>query len=173
MDIKKIAITGPESTGKSTLTKKLANYFNEPYVDEYARMYLNSLDRTYSQADLLNIAQGQVKDEQQKIKTAKQFLFVDTEMVNMKIWSLHKYGSCHEWILDHLSKQDYTLHLLCNIDLPWENDPLRENPGLREFFMSWFIKELESYNFPYIIISGNAKQRFSIALEALKDLTKL
>lgn len=162
--IKKIAITGPESTGKSTITKNLAKFYKEPYVEEYARCYLKNKGLRYCQSDLLQIAKGQIIAEENKIAEAKKLIFVDTELINIKIWSLHKYGNCDQWILDRINKQNNSLYLLCDIDMPWESDPLRENPGLREYFMEWFVKELEGYGFPYKIINGDADERLEKAI---------
>jgi NadR type nicotinamide-nucleotide adenylyltransferase len=168
--IHKIAITGPESTGKTTLTESLGKHFNEPFVEEFARDYLYQINRQYLQADLLEIANGQINREEQKVKDANLFLFSDTELINMKIWSIHKYGNCHQSILDKLKKQDYSLYLLTDIDMPWEYDDLRENPDNREFFLDWFIKELSYYDFPYKLISGNKEKRLNSAIASVNAL---
>ena len=167
---KKVAVTGPESTGKSTLANSLAGFFSEPFVDEYAREYLNGLDRKYEESDLLNIAKGQVALEKAVRKEPENFLFLDTELINIKIWSLHKFGRCDEFILNNIAKQKIELYLLCDIDIPWEYDPLRENPDQREYFFNWFIKELEDYGFNYKVISGNHEERLKSAVDAVKML---
>src|SRR5690606_33055147 len=96
--IKKIAIIGPESTGKSTLTKALASKFGEPWVEEYARPYLEKLDREYQYGDLLEIAKGQLKLEDQREKLAKRMLFCDTNLYVIKVWSDHKFQKTDPWI---------------------------------------------------------------------------
>ncbi len=167
--MKKISITGPESTGKSDLSVALARHFNTDYVKEYARDYINSLNRPYQQHDLLLIAQGQIKMEEQKEKTNNRFLFCDTDLLVIKIWSLYKYGVCHPWILKELEKNRYDFYLLCNIDLPWQYDPQREHPHLRSFFFDWYKKELEEYNFAFHIVSGRGQQRFQNALNGIEN----
>lgn len=161
----KIAITGPESTGKSTLSELLANYFNTQWVPEYSRDYLAGLDRPYNMDDILKIAQGQVERENELVLKANKYLFCDTELINTKIWSIHKYNTCPKWIVDSIKTHIYDLYLLCYVDIPWEDDPLRENPREREFFFNWFKKELEAYGFPYIIIKGNIFQRTEDAIK--------
>ncbi len=161
----KIAITGPESTGKSTLSELLANYFNTQWVPEYSRDYLAGLDRPYNKDDILKIAQGQVEREKELSLKANKYLFCDTELINMKIWSTYKYNSCPNWILESIKTHVYDLYLLCYIDIPWEDDPFRENPGEREFFFNWFKEELEGYGFPYKVIKGNVFQRTEDAIK--------
>ncbi|MFW5792908.1 MAG: AAA family ATPase [Bacteroidota bacterium] len=167
---KKIAITGPESTGKSTLTKSLAGYYNSKFVKEFARDYLYHLERDYNSDDLLFIAKNQLKSENQVLCGNDKFLFVDTELINIKIWSLHKYGFCDSWILDNIKKQDYSLYLVCDVDIPWTFDTLRENPDRREYFRNWFIRELEYYGFPYKIISGNESERLEKAINYIEHI---
>lgn len=169
--IRKIAITGPESTGKSTLTKSLADYFNDAYVNEFARDYLHNLGRSYVKNDLLDIAKGQIDNEILQAEKANRLLFCDTELINIKIWSIYKYGECDNWILDKIRSQDYCLYVLCDVDIPWFYDDLRENPDNREFFLEWFRKELILYNFPYIMISGeNEEERLNTAINAVNQL---
>lgn len=165
--VKKIAITGPESTGKSMLSKQLAKHYSTSYVPEYAREYVDKLNRPYKQEDILVIAREQLNRERLAIKNANGFLFCDTEMIVPKIWELYKYNECHPWILEQIRKNSYDLYLLCDIDLPWEADPQREYPHMRSFFFNWFKRELEQYRFPYRIISGNEQQRVENAIDAI------
>ncbi len=159
----RIAVTGPESTGKSWLSEKLAEYYNTLYVPEYAREYVTRLDRPYMQKDILIISQEQIKRENIALKAANRYLFCDTDLIVSKIWEVYKYNDCHPWILEQIENNPCDLYLLCNIDLPWEPDPLREYPHMREFFFDWFKRELEQYGLPYRIISGNREQRLKNA----------
>ena len=128
--IHKIAIVGPESTGKSLLSEQLSNHYNTAWVPEVARDYLHKLNRPYTFDDLSVIAKLQLKEEERLSKTAKHFLFCDTNLIVIKVWSDFKYGRTEKWIVDAIQKSDYSLHLLTDIDLPWEDDPLREHPHL-------------------------------------------
>ncbi len=167
--MQKIAITGPESTGKSTLSAQLAQHYDTVYVPEYARMYMDQLDRTYTQADILRIAQKQVAMEQEFLSEARHLLISDTELLVTKIWSEHAFGNCPDWILENLEKQDYDLYLLMDIDLPWEPDPQREHPHLRQYFFDLYQQSLENLKAPYVIISGNAQERLQNAIQAINE----
>jgi len=168
-DIIRIAITGPESSGKSTLTKELARHFNTIYVPEYAREYLGSLNRQYNYDDILHIARGQFKREQQQVEKAQGILFCDTDFLVSKIWCDEKYGRCHPWILEMIHNHPYDLYLLCDADLPWEADPLRENPDDRERLLELYKHELESRTYPFAIISGSNKDRLISAINAINQ----
>ena len=166
--IHKIAITGPESTGKSSMAESLANHFNTAWAPEYARNYLSKIERPYNEDDLLEIAKGQVEIEKEELNNASRFLFCDTEMIVMKIWSLHKYKKVDSQILDFLEQNEYDLHLLMNVDLEWQSDPMRENPDQGQFFFDWFKKELSDKNAKFEIISGHQTQRLECAINAIK-----
>mgnify|MGYP003109608476 CR=1 FL=1 len=152
--MKKIAIIGPESTGKSTLAKGLSDYFQEPFVPEYGRKYLEENGSEYVMSDLLKISKGMLQEEQEQSKNARQFLFCDTDFIMMKVWYEVKFGECHPFVLDKLSQKPYDFYFLCAPDLPWEADPLRENPNIREELFDRYQKELENYGVEYSVISG-------------------
>jgi len=169
----KIAITGPESTGKSTLAQALARYYHTVWVPEYAREYLQNICRKYTYDDILTIAQGQVELENKLLPAAREHIFVDTELLVTKIWCEHAYSKCHDWILQHLEKQQYDLYLLCDIDLPWEYDELREHPHQRAYFFDWYHRELKSRNWNFVVISGTHEQRLQNAINAVDHLSLL
>jgi len=167
--LKRIAITGPESTGKSSLCQQLANHYKDSWVPEFARQYIDKLGRPYTQADILIIAKSQVNLETETAKKAHHFLFCDTELIVAKIWSEHKYQNCDPWILDQIKKNDYHLYLLCDIDLPWEQDPQREHPDLREYFFDKYRRELKFHHFRYKIVSGIGKERLDNAIKLIDN----
>lgn len=166
-EIKRIAITGPESTGKSNLTRHLAKHYQTDYVDEYARTYIDGLSRPYVQQDILIIAQNQLRNEQQALVNCQNYLFCDTELIVAKVWSIHKYGHCDPWILDKIRTHTYDLFLLCNVDLPWEYDEQREHPHLRKYFFDKYEQELQQYGFPYAVVSGEGTQRLENAIHMI------
>ncbi len=170
--MKRVAITGPESTGKSHLSKELASVFGTVYVKEMAREYIAGLEGNYQETDIVKIAQAQLHEEERLSSYAKDFLFCDTELIVTKIWSLHKYEKCHPWILAQIEKNPYDLYLLCDIDLPWKFDPQREHPHLREYFLQWYIKELENYHFPYYIVKGQGSNRVDDAVKKIQSYFK-
>lgn len=168
--ILRVAITGPESTGKSTLAKELAKYFNTICVPEYARMYIDQLGRPYEQHDLLEIAKGQIKDEDTLIHKTNNLLICDTELLVIKIWSEYKYGTTDKYILSEIDRRFYDLYLLLDIDLPWENDSQREHPEKRAYFFSLFEEELKKIKANYFVISGANESRFNCAMKHIETI---
>ena len=167
--IKKIAITGPESTGKSFLTEKLARYYHTMWVPEFARVYIDHLDREYTYDDILFIAKSQVESEAVAVGMARDLLFCDTDLIVTKIWCEYKYGKCHPWILEQLDKSDYNLYLLLNIDLPWQPDAQREHPHNRKEIFELYLKELKLRRLPYKIINGVGDKRLKSAIQIINQ----
>ena len=161
----KVAITGPESTGKSTLAAQLATHYQTVWVPEFARSYIAELPQRYTPQDIEKIARGQFSSVQEVLSAANKILFADTDLFVIKIWFTHAFGYCPAWILEALEKQNFELYLLMNVDLPWQADEQREHPHLRQFFYDWYKQELELYGFPFAEISGNQEERFQNALE--------
>lgn len=166
----KIAIVGPECTGKSDLAAYLAEYFNTVWVPEYARGYLDNLVRPYEPQDLLTIAHGQLRLENEWAINANKFLFCDTTLLVIKVWSEFKFGTCDPEILTALADTSYDLHLLTYVDIPWEDDPQREHPDKREELFRIYRQELTAMNVPFIEIRGPREQRRKTAVEAVRKL---
>ncbi|WP_075348651.1 AAA family ATPase [Algoriphagus marinus] len=175
MQLKKVLILGPESTGKSTLAKDLANYFEEPWVPEYSRMYLENLTRDYDFEDLSTMAKGQLEVEEKEEKLAKDILFCDTDLRVIHIWSAHRFGKTDSWILEEIETRIYDLILLTDIDLGWEPDPLREHPEpeMRLYFFKKYLELAKSSGFPFEIISGSREERLQKAISAVQIHTKI
>jgi nicotinamide riboside kinase len=154
----KIIVTGPESSGKTTLCKSLSKHFKIPFIEEYARKYLDELGRDYKQDDLLKIAGGQLKSEQNT-------QLLDTDLITIKLWSNYKYGSCDKWILDQIEKQktEKRFYLLCKPDIPWKADPQRENPKDREKLFKIYKKELGNLGHNYFVVEGENRVEKSIS----------
>ncbi len=166
----KLVIIGPESTGKSSLSEALSRHFGEPWVPEYAREYLEGLGRPYRYEDLLQIARGQIRTEDELTAQAKGLLICDTDLRVIKIWSEHKYGRTDPWIKQQIKERSYDLYLLTDIDIPWQEDPLREHPDpdLRIHFMAQYEKELDSAGVPWVKISGAEAHRLESAIEVIE-----
>jgi len=165
----KITLTGVESSGKTTLAKLLAREFKAEWVPEYAREYLERHKGTYEFEDLAFIAREQDRIQEEAIQTAETLIFCDTGLLVLKIWSEYKYNQCDPWILDQLAKDSTDLYLLCEPDIPWAPDPLRENPIDREKVHHIYLSELESMDKPFFIISGPESKRFDLAVRQVKD----
>ncbi len=167
--IRRIAVTGPESTGKSMLAEQLADHFHTTWVPEFAREYLEKLGRPYEEPDILLIAKGQMEREESQMKQAVKFLFCDTELLVTKIWSEVKYNRCDSWILESLETHHYDLYLLCDIDLPWQYDPLREHPNMRKYLYDLYFNELNDRGFCFAVISGTGPDRLQCALKTIEN----
>jgi NadR type nicotinamide-nucleotide adenylyltransferase len=168
----KVAITGPESTGKSWLAGHLADHYNTVWVKEFARDYLAGMERPYNYSDILTIARGQLNSENELLTkfSNNEILFCDTEFIVTKIWCQVKYSHCHRFINSLVKSHHYDLYLLCDIDMPWEFDPLREHPHQRQYLFDLYRDELESNKFPYVIISGSGNERLENAVIAVDEL---
>ena len=152
--LKKVVIIGPESTGKSTLATLLATHYVTALVPEYAREYIERLDRPYIEQDLKDIAKGQLIAEDREIKYAKNLLICDTNLLVIKVWSEYKFGVCHPEIMEQIKNRKYDLYLLTNLDVPWVEDLQREHPHMREFFYGIYCDEIEKSGVPYVEITG-------------------
>ncbi len=176
--VKKIVIIGPESTGKSTLCKKLATHYNTACVDEYAREYLLKNGKDYTFENLLDIAKGQIAGEElavQQLPTINHqpsTIFIDTDMYVMKVWCEFVFERCHHWILNRIAERKYDLYLLCNVDVPWVKDELREYPDLvnRQKLYCHYKDILINQNVPWIDISGGYEERLEKAINAVNKL---
>ena len=167
--ISKIAVVGPESTGKSTMAKYLSSHFNLPYVPEYARFYCKDLNNIYTAQDEINMFYGQIALEDAVLSMKPDILIADTSILTIKIWSDHLFGKTPEIVLEEIKKKKHDLYLLMDIDLPWEDDPLRDFPLEREHFMKVWIKELEDLGTNYQIVSGQGEERLLNGLEIVKS----
>jgi NadR type nicotinamide-nucleotide adenylyltransferase len=164
----KIAVTGPESTGKSTLVQKLAAHYHAVYVPEYCRAYLEKKARSWIFEDVPVIAQGQIAAEDEVVATNSGMIFFDTELIAIKVW-LALYGrECPDWIVAEIKQRKYDLVLLMDIDLPWIADDQRSNPDDREELFSLFKQNMAEFGIAYYIIKGQGETRTQNAI-ALVD----
>jgi len=168
--VKRIAITGPESTGKSWLASRLAEEFNTIWVTEYAREYLEKNGADYGFDDILQIAKGQKRQEELLLEDANKFLFSDTDPIVTKIWSEVVFGKCDKWIENEIATHPYDLYLLCYPDLPWEPDPLRENPDNRLALFELYLEELSTRGYIFKIVKGVGEERLENAVGYVKEI---
>lgn len=168
--IKRIVLIGPESTGKTELAEYISEKFNTCYVPEYARSYIEKLARPYSYADVEHIALKQLELEEKNEKHANGILFYDTFLIITKVWFDVVYNKRPFWIDKRIKNSTIDLYLLCNTDLPWIDDPVRENGGeMREKLFDIYKRELEHYNFNYEIVTGLGENRFTNALNLVNN----
>lgn len=172
--LKKVVVIGPESTGKSTLSQALAAHFEAPWVPEFARSYIEKLDRPYGYEDLLEIAKGQIEWEDIQSKKADQLLICDTDLHVIKVWSEHRFGQVHDWVMEQIKIREYHIYLLTDIDIPWQEDPQREHPEpeMRQHFFELYLRLIHQTGAPYEIISGKESERTQKAVEAIERILK-
>lgn len=168
----KIAITGPESSGKSFTSEYLARYFDGWVVPEFGREYLEQLDRDYNYSDILNIAKAQIDIEQKvtadAMKEEVDIVLFDTDLVNTKIWAEEKYQKCDEFIVQSIIESDYDHYLLMRPDIEWEPDPLRENRTERDRLFQLYIEHFNQYKKSFTIIEGGLNERLVLAVGVVK-----
>lgn len=172
----KITLYGPESTGKTTLAKQLAEHYQTVWTPEFAREYLqekwNNTRQTCAQEDLIPIAIGQTQLENESLVKANGILFSDTNLLVTKVFSDIYYGSSEKALEKAAKKHKYDLFLLTDVDLPWEKDDLRDRPENREKTLAIFEQALIDYKKPYIKISGNKERRFQKAVALIDELIR-
>jgi NadR type nicotinamide-nucleotide adenylyltransferase len=166
----KVAVIGPECTGKSDLSAFLAAHFNTVWVPEYARGYLDHLTLPYQQDDLTTIAHGQLRLEDEYARDANQVLICDTNLYVIKVWSEFKFGNCDPQILKLIASRKYDLYLLTYVDLPWKEDPLREHPHKRQELYAMYLNEMKNQHVPYVEIRGEGDVRRNSAIDAVEQL---
>lgn len=169
-NIKRIVLIGAESTGKTELAAFLAKQYKTVFVPEYAREYIEQLDRDYTYDDVEHIAKKQIELEEQYFSKANKVLFYDTFLIITKIWFQIVFNKTPNWIDNKLKNCNIDLFLLCNNDLPWVPDTVRENGGkMRDQLFHMYEQELIKYGFSYVIIEGKDNSRYTKALNIVND----
>ena len=168
----KVVIIGPESTGKSTLAKSLAAHFDCLWVPEFARQYLEKLNRPYTFEDLTEIAKGQINLEEESLSKSKSLLLMDTDLHVIKVWSEHKFGKVDPWIVNQIKSREYDAYILTDIDMPWQEDPLREHPEpeKRQYFFDWYKRIVTQSGKPFVVVTGSEVSRSSRAIQFISKL---
>jgi NadR type nicotinamide-nucleotide adenylyltransferase len=169
VNLVKVVLFGPESTGKTTLAKMLAEHYKTVWVPEFARDYLQEkFDRTQiicEYSDLLPIAQGQMQLENELAVTANRVLVCDTDLLETMVYSQQYYDGKVDPLLEKYAQLNtYDLYLLTDIDVPWELDDLRDRPHKREEMFRAFEKALIDFDRHYILLSGSKEQRMEKAI---------
>ena len=174
-EIIKIALFGPESTGKTTLANQLATHYETNWTPEYAREYLqhkwDKKQEICSSEDLLPIAYGQIHIENQALALANTYLFCDTCLLVTKVFSEMYYGFCDPILDKAAKKHQYDLFFLTDIDVPWKSDDLRDKPNERETTFEQFKKALIDFKKPFIVLKGNEQERLNQSILIISELT--
>ena len=175
INIVKIVLFGPESSGKTTLSSHLARYYNTVWAPEFAREYLqkkwNNERKTCTKEDLIPIAIGQMKTENKLAKRADKILICDTDLLETKVYSEEFYGGfVDEKLNEAANKNEYDLYLLTYIDTPWEADDLRDRPKQRLEMFNAFENALKKNKKNYILLKGDKETRLKKATEAIDNV---
>lgn len=175
INVVKIVLFGPESTGKTTLSRQLAEHYKTVWVPEYAREYLqdkwNIEKKTCEVSDLIPIAIGQMNLENKLAKKADKILICDTDLLETKIYSQEFYGGFVDEKLNEAAKiNQYDLYLLTYIDTPWEADDIRDRPEQRLEMFTAFENALIEHNRNYVTLKGNKENRLKKAIKVIDEL---
>lgn len=170
-DSKTIVITGAESTGKSTLTEQLAHQFNAPFIPEIAREFVQNLNRKYTYHDVEQIAVLQVEHLKNIKQISSPYVFIDTWLIITKVWFEFVYHKTPDWLIGEIRNTKIDLFLVCDTDLPWIYDPVRENGGKnRRILHNLYIENIVASGFNYKVVTGTGNERFTNALKFLDQL---
>ncbi|MCG8578508.1 MAG: ATP-binding protein [Bacteroidales bacterium] len=165
-----IVFTGPESTAKSTLSKRVSEQFNVHCEKEYARDYVAGLNRPYTYDDVEIIAQHQVNSYRKACELKHSFIVFDTFLIITKVWFEEVYNKVPEWFEKFLDEVNIDLHLLCYPDIEWIADGVRENKNKRMYLFERYEHELKKYNFNYKIVSGRGDERYQQAMNHINQI---
>lgn len=172
-DLRKvICIYGPESTGKSTLTRQLAEYYQVPYVEEFAKQVIDAKNGDISYEDMEMIVRGHHKAIEDALRQNPPLLFVDTDAIISKLWSNELFGKESPVIEEYIAKQHFDHYLLLDVDLPWVDDVHRYRPNERELFFQKCEEQLVRRKKHYTIIRGQNGQRLQNAISCIASIIK-
>jgi len=168
-----VVLTGPESTGKSTLAKELGVHFKSPWIAEYARDYVAALDRPYTYEDVEKIALEQKRSYEAAIESNDDLVIFDTFLIITKVWFMELYQKLPDWFEDFIKSVEIDMHIMCYPDIKWVKDEVRENEHQRKYLFERYKKELENYKFTFETISGEGEARFLQAKHHINQLLKV
>jgi NadR type nicotinamide-nucleotide adenylyltransferase len=168
--VKRVCVFGPESTGKTTLARRLAEHFHTAWVPEYARGYLEARGGSLEPGDLPRIVRGQAASEDALARNARKVLVCDTDPLTTLIWSEVLYGTCDPYVREHADKRSYDLYLLLDVDVPWVADVVRYLPRQREEFFERCRQELERRGRRYVVLRGGWDDRWQQSVQVVEAL---
>lgn len=170
----RVVLYGPESTGKTTLARQLAEQYQTEWVPEFARDYLQEKwDKSRNICelkDILPIAYGQMQLENTLAQTAHKVLFCDTDLLETLVYSQYYFQTVPNSLEKAVANHHYDLYLLTGIDVPWQPDNLRDQPHKRPEMFSMFESYLKKYKKPYFLLKGNPAVRFATAQRLINEL---
>jgi HTH-type transcriptional repressor of NAD biosynthesis genes len=166
--VRRVVVTGSESTGKTTLARDLARHFDTLWTPEYGRVYLDETARPFATEDMEPIARGQIALEEDARRRANRIVVQDTDLVSTVVYSRHYHGTCPAWIEERSRSRRADLYLLLDTDVAWVADPQRDRPHLRREMQEHFRASLEERGCPIVEVSGTWEARFAQAVAAVR-----
>jgi len=166
----RVVLTGSESTGKTTLAARLASHYGVVAVPEFVRQYAASKDGSLEFNDHGPIARGQIALEDEAIARGERIVIQDTDLLSTVVYCDHYFGACPPWIIDAARSRRPDLYLLCEIDLPWIEDGIRDRGHMREDMQRLFRAAVRASNVPAVVIDGDPERRFAKAIDAVDQL---
>lgn len=167
---RRVVLTGPEATGKTTLAKALARHFRAPWLPESARVYAEQVKRELTAADAELIAQRAVDAEDAELAKDPPLLLLDTDLISTVVYVRHYYGPCPQWIEAAARERRGDLYLLCAPDLAWTADGVRDRPEQRQELFGLFERAMREFDCVSIDVSGAGVARERAALSAANAL---
>lgn len=166
-----IALTGAESTGKTTLAEALSKHYKVPFVPEFAREYVKNLNKKYTFDDIELIAENQIDQYKQQVSLENPLVILDTWLLITKVWFEVVFGQSPEWLEEKIRNTKIDLFLVCDTDLPWEDDGIRENGGENRLrLQEKYLVEIKKYGFPYSFVRGTGNNRVQNAINCIDSL---
>ncbi len=167
---KRVVLTGPESTGKTTLAQQLAAYYQTIWIPEFARQYAKEINNEFTYADVLNVARFQLVQEIEVEEKVNKILFFDTSLIITKVWLDVVFKKVPQWLEEQILHEEADLYLLCAPDIEWVFDPLRVNGGKKRVkLFERYLNELENYGFNYRIITGSGEKRLNNCISYIQN----
>jgi HTH-type transcriptional repressor of NAD biosynthesis genes len=166
--VKKFCFYGPESTGKSTMAKRMAELYQTEFVPEVAREML--INNVFSVGEIIAIGKAQTQRVIENSQKANRVLFCDTDLITTQIYSNHYLDTIPPILFDLEKIIHYDHYFLFDIDVPWIADGLRDLPHLREKMYNIFKSELDKRKIPYTNVQGTPSQREEIIITSLREL---
>ena len=163
----RVVLTGSESTGKTTLANELARHYRAELVPEFVRSYAEQREGVITFNDHGPIARGQMALEDEVFANARRLVFLDTDLLSTVVYCDHYFGRCPDWIRETATARRPDLYVLCDIDVPWVADGVRDRGDRRDEMQELFRRAVADSGADYITVRGDVAHRVEAATAAI------
>lgn len=174
--ITNVAFLGAPCTGKSTLAERLAQEFDTQWMPEYGRVYWekHQVDRRLSPEQLVEIAQGHIKQENSLLEQANRYLFTDTNAITTATFARYYHGMLDPRLAAMADRAVtlYDLVFVCDIDIPYDDTWDRSGEVNRSVFQRQVICDLNQRKIPFIMLVGTLEERVARVRSILNKFSK-